>query len=56
MAKVTRTIAIDPEILKAAERYADAVKESTNVVIQRFVREGLEKAGAWPPPAKGGKR
>lgn len=53
MAKVSRTIVIDPEILQAAERYADqVVKESTNVVIQRWVREGLERAGAWPPPPK----
>lgn len=54
-AKVTRTIAIDPEILGAAESYAiDVVKESTNTVIQRALREFLERNDAWPvkPVAK----
>ena len=45
----TRTIAIDPMILRAAERYAAQVaRESTNTVIQRAVRELLERNGAWP--------
>lgn len=53
MAKTARTIVIDPEILAALDGYAkQVVKESTNVVIQRFVREGLERAGAWPVAKK----
>lgn len=50
--KTTRTIAIDPDILAAAEEHAKTIRESTNQLIQRAVRELLEKAQAWPPKEK----
>lgn len=47
--RVTRTITMDPAILAAVEAYAaDVARESTNTVIQRAVRELLERSGAWP--------
>jgi predicted transcriptional regulator len=52
MVKVTRSIAIDPDILKAVEKYASVLKESTNTVIQRAVRELLEREGYWPLKGK----
>lgn len=52
MAKATRTITIDPEILAAVEAYAKVVRENTNVVIQQAVRELLERNGRWPAKTK----
>ena len=50
MEKVTRNFSIDSDILKALRSYANNVtRENMSSVVQRFVREGLERAGAWPP-------
>jgi len=40
---------IAPEVIEALERYAKEVaKTHTAFVMERFIREGLERQGAWP--------
>jgi hypothetical protein len=53
MAKVTRNISFDEDILRAAEQHMKTVtKEALSQFVQRVIREALEHAGAWPPPQK----
>lgn len=49
------TTQLDPDILKALDSVVNAEPESSrSIVIARYVREGLERAGKWPPKKKSG--